>query len=71
MIIFIDEERDEFCDRRNIIVVSEFHDINSIDSIVLSIIAVLTQSSLDVLIRSFDLIIDFRLKSSEQFTFDF
>ena len=71
MIILIDEKRSEFCDCENIVVISELHDIDSISSIVLTIIAVLTQSSLNVLISSLDLIIDLRLKSNEQFTFDF
>ena len=71
MIILIDEKRNEFCDSENIIVVSEFHDIDSINSIVLTIIAILTQSSFNILINSLDLIIDLKLKNNEQFTFDF
>ena len=65
MIIFIDEKRNEFCDFENIIVVNEFHDIDSINSIVLTIIAILTQSNFNVLIDSLDLIIDLRLKSNK------
>ena len=71
MIIFNDEKRNEFCDCENIIIVNELHDIDSINSIVLTIIAILTQSNFNVLINSFDLIIDLTLKSNKQFTFDF
>ena len=42
MIIFVNEKRNEFCNRRYIIVVNEFHDIDSINSIILSIIAIQT-----------------------------
>ena len=48
-----------------------FYRLCSINLIVLTTIATQTKSNFDILIRLFDLIIDFKLKNNEQFTFDF
>lgn len=70
MKIFIDIERNHFRDFRKTIIVNEFDDEQHFKSVILHVIAIFAKFNFDVLICSFDLIIDFETISNEKIAFN-